>query len=136
VQEFMLKNLYDGIAVCDSNGEAEIVLPDWFESLNSDVRYQLTPIGAPAPGLHISEELTGNRFKVAGGTEGLKVSWQVSGIRRDAWAMANPLRTEEDKTDADRGRYLHPEAHGQPAENSVMSDLRAAIRQHLPRDDA
>jgi len=136
VESAEMKNLYDGIAACDSNGETEIVLPDWFESLNADVRYQLTPVGAPAPGLHISEELSGNRFKVAGGTPGLKVSWQVSGVRRDAWATANPLRTEEDKTGADRGRYLHPEAHGQPAENSVMPDLRAAIQQHLSRDQA
>lgn len=134
VESDEMKNLYDGIAVCDSNGEAEIFLPDWFESLNTDMRYQLTPIGAPAPSLHISEELRGNQFKLAGGTAGLKVSWQVSGVRRDAWAMANPIRTEEEKTGADRGRYLHPEAHGQPGENSIMPDLRAAIRQHLSRD--
>lgn len=136
VESAEMKNLYDGIAVCDSNGEADILLPDWFDSLNTEVRYQLTPIGAPAPSLHISEELEANRFKVAGGNPGLKVSWQISGVRRDAWATANPVRTEEDKADADRGRYLHPEAHGQPSENSVRPDLLAAIRQHLSRDEA
>ena len=62
------------------------------------------------------------------------MSWQVSGVRRDAWATANPVRTEEEKTEADRGHYLHPEAHGQPIENGIMPDLRATIRQHLSRD--
>jgi hypothetical protein len=133
VESSEMKNLYDGIAVCDGNGEAAVALPEWFESLNSDVRYQLTPVGAPAPDLHISEELQNNQFKIAGGSLGLKVSWQVSGVRRDAWAMANPILVEEDKAEEDRGRYLHPEAHGQPGENSVRPDLHAAIQRHLSR---
>jgi len=28
----------------------------------------------------------------------MEVSWQVTGIRADAWALANPLRIEEEKT--------------------------------------
>ena len=93
----------------------------------------LTPVGAPAPDLHVSEELQNNQFKLAGGSIGLKVSWQVSGVRRDAWAMANPILAEDDKIEEDRGRYLHPEAHGQPRENSVRSALRTTIQQQLSR---
>jgi hypothetical protein len=40
-----MKNIYDGVAVVDTNGEAEVELPDWFDALNNDFRYQLTPIG-------------------------------------------------------------------------------------------
>jgi hypothetical protein len=69
-----MKNIYDGIVVCDSNGEATISLLEWFEALNDNVRYQLTPVGAPAPDLHISEELQNHQFKLAGGSAGLKVS--------------------------------------------------------------
>ena len=29
-------------------------LPGWFEALNRDYRHQLTPIGGPAPNLHIA----------------------------------------------------------------------------------
>jgi hypothetical protein len=61
-----------------------VVLPEWFEALNSDFRYQLTAIGAAGPNLHIAQEVSGNRFKVAGGKPGMKVSWQVTGTRRDA----------------------------------------------------
>lgn len=133
VESSEMKNLYDGVAVCDGDGEATVSLPEWFGSLNTDVRYQLTPVGSSAPDLHISEELQNNQFKLAGGSMGLKVSWQVTGVRRDAWATANPIPTEEDKAEEDHGRYLHPEAYGQPRENSVGPALHATIQQHMPR---
>ena len=134
VESSEMKNLYDGIAVCDDRGEATVSLPEWFGSLNADVRYQLTAVGASAPDLYISEELQNNQFKLAGGSSGLKVSWQVTGVRRDAWAAANPIPVEEDKSKEDRGRYLHPEVHGEPHENSVRHALHATIQQYLSRD--
>ena len=47
-------------------------------------------LGAPGPNLHVSKEISGNRFEIAGGSAGQRVSWQVTGIRRDAWARKNP----------------------------------------------
>ena len=41
-----------------------------------------------------------------------RVSWQVTGIRKDAYANANRIPVEEDKSAAERGRYLHPSAFG------------------------
>ena len=38
--------------------------------------------------------------------------WQVTGIRRDAYAMSNRIQVEVPKSDDDRGRYLHPELFG------------------------
>jgi hypothetical protein len=49
----------------------------------------------------------------------MKVSWQVTGIRQDPWAKANPIKIEQDKSDEERGYYLHPEPHGHPAERSI-----------------
>jgi hypothetical protein len=115
-----MMNIYNGTVVLDSDGEAWINLPDWFEALNRDFRYQLTAIGVPGPNLYVAEEVSGNRFKIAGGQAGGKVSWQVTGIRHDAYADANRLVVEEDKPEADRGYYLHPEVHGQPPEKSVF----------------
>ncbi|MBI3949883.1 MAG: hypothetical protein HY314_05455 [Acidobacteria bacterium] len=115
-----MKNLYDGIAVLDVNGEAVVTLPGWFEALNKDFRYQLTAIGAPGPNLYVAEEIKDNRFKIAGGIPGMKVSWQVTGNRQDAWAKAHPVVVEEDKSDAERGHYLSPELFGQPKENSIL----------------
>jgi hypothetical protein len=102
------KNVYDGTAVLDEQGAATVVLPPWFERLNRDARYQLTAIGAPAPELHIAEEIANNQFRIAGGRAGLKVCWQVTGIRQDAWAQAFPLVVEEVKSADACGAYLHP----------------------------
>jgi hypothetical protein len=109
-----MKNVYDGVVVLDEEGEEWVALPDWFEALNGSFRYQLTPIGAPAPGLYIAREIEDNRFLIAGGTPGLKVSWQVTGIRRDAFALAHPIPVEEDKPPEEQGTYKNPTEHGQP----------------------
>jgi hypothetical protein len=50
--------------------------PDYFEALNRDPSYHLTAIGAPMPNLHVAVEIQGNRFKIAGGVPGKKVSWK------------------------------------------------------------
>ena len=44
-----MKNVYDGVVTLDSTGHIEVELPAWFEAVNRDFRYQLTPIGTPAP---------------------------------------------------------------------------------------
>jgi hypothetical protein len=115
-----MKNVYDGGIVVDANGEANVELPAWFEALNNDFRYQLTPMGAPGPNLYIAEEIINNRFKIAGGTPGMKVSWQVTGVRHDAWANANRIASEEAKPTEERGYYLHPELYGAPENRRVM----------------
>jgi hypothetical protein len=116
-----MKNIYDGVAVLDQNGEGEVVLPNWFEALNKDFRYQLTAIGAPGPNLYIAQELAHNRFRIAGGTGAMKVSWQVTGVRHDAYANAHRTPIEEDKPLELQGSYLHPAEHGQPSEKSEQS---------------
>ena len=65
-------------------------------------------VGAPGPNLYIASEISGNKFAIAGGKPGAKVSWQVTGIRHDAYAEAHRVQVEEDKG-KERGTYLHPE---------------------------
>lgn len=107
-----MKNIYDGVVTLDANGKATVQLPDWFEALNEDFRYQLTCIGGYAP-VYIAEEVKNNQFKIAGGSTGLKVSWQVTGIRHDPYAEANRIVVEEPKAPEDQGRYLFPAGYGQ-----------------------
>lgn len=107
-----MMNVYNGNAVLDHEGSVWVTLPDYFEALNRDFRYQLTAIGGPGPNLHIAREVAGNQFQIAGGAPGLKVSWQVTGIRQDAFAEANRILVEEMKPAGEKGTYLHPEAHG------------------------
>jgi hypothetical protein len=113
-------NVYDGVAYLDEDGSAWVDLPEWFEALNGDFRYQLTAVGGSAPELHVAEEITDNRFRIAGGQGGMKVCWQVTGTRKDAWAAANPFEVEQEKPQEERGRYLQPELYGAPQEQRVM----------------
>jgi hypothetical protein len=106
-----MMNVYNGNVLLDEKGEAVVELAEWFEALNGDFHYQLTCIGGFAP-VYIAEKISGNRFKIAGGKADMEVSWQVTGIRRDAYAKANRIAVEEDKPGEARGRYLHPELYG------------------------
>ena len=125
------KNLYDGIVSLDAKGAADVRLPRWFEALNSAFRYQLTAIGRAAPGLHVAAELSGGRFRIAGGNPRQRVCWQVTGVRADAWAKAHPMVVEREKPKEERGTYLHPEAHGKPARRGLrwlrMGDLEQGV---------
>jgi hypothetical protein len=113
-----MMNVYNGNVTLGADGQAWVDLPDYFDALNRDFRYQLTCIGGFAP-VYIAEKIDGNRFQIAGGTPGLEISWQVTGIRRDAWAEANRIQVEVDKDEAERGSYLAPEAFGLDATRSV-----------------
>ena len=94
-----MKTIYDGVAVLGETGEAVITLPDWFEALNKDFRYQLTCIGGYAQ-VYISKEVSDHTFSIAGGKPGLKVSWQITGIRHDTWAEANRTPVEVMKSES------------------------------------
>ncbi len=118
VESDEMKNVYDGIAVCDAKGQAWVQLPNWFEALNGRFRYQLTCVGAYAP-VFVSQKLRQGRFQIGGGTPGLEVSWQLTGVRRDPFAQENPLQVEQPKTGSARGKYLHPELYGMPDSMSV-----------------
>jgi hypothetical protein len=113
-----MKNIYDGVATLDANGEALIQMPNWFGTLNRDFRYQLTCIGGFAP-VYIAEELANNQFKIGGGHAGMRISWQITGIRQDAWANAHRIPVEEDKDARLKGYYIHPELYGAPPEKQI-----------------
>jgi hypothetical protein len=131
-----MKNIYDGVAVLDAGGSATIELPDWVQAVNGDFRYQLTAIGAPGPNLHIAREIANNRFEIAGGQPGMKVSWQVTGVRHDAYAKAHPLVVSVQKSPNERGYYIHPELYGAPAEKSLAAAHRTQVMQHAKQTEA
>jgi hypothetical protein len=122
-----MMNIYNGNAVLDARGEAWVEMPEWFEALNRDFRYQLTSIGAPGPNLYVAEEISGNQFKIAGGESGMKVSWQVTGVRQDRYAQEHRIQVEVQKTATEAGKYMHPELFGAPETMAVDYDERRAI---------
>jgi hypothetical protein len=118
VESSEMKNVYDGIAILDAKGRALVTLPSWFESLNRDFRYQLTSIGHFSP-LYVSQEIKNHRFEIAGGKPGQRVSWQVSGVRQDAWALHHPVKVEEVKRGEEQGRFLHPTDLNKPESSGI-----------------
>jgi len=131
IESSEMVNLYSGNVVLGSNGTATVQLPAWFEAVNGDFRYQLTAIGRSSPGLYVAQEISGNRFQIAGGAPGTKVSWQVTGVRHDAYAKANPLVVERDKIALERGHYIHPELYGAPEEAGVEWARHPAWTEHV-----
>jgi hypothetical protein len=107
-----MMNIYNGTVTLDAQGRAVVTMPNWFSALNRDFQYQLTAIGTPGPKLYIAEKMRGNTFRIAGGKKGQEVSWQVTGVRQDAWANAHRIPTEEAKPIDEHGKYLHPELYG------------------------
>ena len=114
-----MMNVYNGNVILDDSGEAWVELPAWFMALNKDYRYQLTCIGGYAQ-VYIAEEISDNRFRIAGGYGTLKVSWQITGIRNDPYAQKNRIQVEVEKEDEDRGYYLHYDEYGVPYEQSIQ----------------
>ena len=113
-----MMNIYNGNVTTNEDGEARVTLPDYFAALNRDFRYQLTVIGQFAQAI-VAEEIVDNRFTIKTDKPRVKVSWQVTGIRQDAWANKHRITVEEDKAPAERGYFLHPELFGQPEEKNL-----------------
>jgi hypothetical protein len=121
-----MMNIYNGNVTLDASGEAWVELPEWFEVLNQDFRYQLTPVGAPMPNLYVAQKIQHNRFQIAGGAPGQEVSWQVTGIRHDPYAEAHRIPVEEEKPPEERGTYLHPLEYGKP--ETLVPDYQRDLR--------
>ncbi|ALO14313.1 hypothetical protein L21SP5_00641 [Salinivirga cyanobacteriivorans] len=125
-----MKNIYDGVVVLDASGSAKIELPAYFSAFNKDFRYQLTAIGQPAPSIYIEQEITDNTFIIAGGEPGMKISWQVTGIRNDPYAQKNSLEVEKAKRPENHGKYTNPESYNKSEEYSINYDEKT-----MPKTD-
>ena len=101
-------NVYSGNVTTTANGEAIVTLPDWFEALNKDFRYQLTVVGTFAQAI-VAQKIKHNRFTIKTNAPSIEVSWQVTGVRSDEVMRQHPFKAEQDKPDRERGSYLTPE---------------------------
>jgi hypothetical protein len=118
VESSEMMNIYTGNVITDSQGLVTVQLPDWFEALNTDFRYQLTVIGQFAQAI-VSSEISHHQFAIRTDKPNVKVSWQVTGVRQDAYAKAKPLVVEQAKDARERGHYIHPELYGAPEQQSI-----------------
>jgi hypothetical protein len=111
-------NVYSGNVTTDGNGEATVTLPEWFESINKDFRYQLTVVGTFAQAI-VGNKIKDNHFTIKTNAANIEVSWQVTGVRSDAAILKHPFKLEENKPQAERGSYLTPDAYNQPEERGI-----------------
>lgn len=120
-----MKNIYDGEVTTDSRGYATVTMPKWFQSLNRDFRYQLTVVdegeGAWVQARVVRRMREGS-FTLQTSAPNVTVSWQITGIRQDAFANAHRIPVEEDKLGEERGYYLHPTENG--ASKAMGIDFR------------
>jgi len=113
-----MMNIYNGNVTTDGQGNAVVSLPEWFEALNRDFRYQLTVVGQFAQAM-VASKVSNHQFIIKTDKPNVEVSWQVTGIRQDAWANAHRIPVEVQKSGRDRGLYLHPELFGASADKSL-----------------
>ncbi len=123
-------NVYSGNITTDGSGEAIVQLPEYFESLNKDFRYQLTAIGSFAQAI-VKEKISNNQFVVATNEPDIEVSWQVTGVRKDAFAVANPIAVEKEKASEEKGYYINPEAFGLDITKSIEYATNKEFRKEL-----
>jgi hypothetical protein len=127
-------NVYSGNVITDDAGHATVTLPNYFEVLNRDFRYQLTVIGELAVAA-IAQEITDNQFTVRTDRPNVKVSWQVTGVRQDAYAEMYRSPVEADKPPDQRGTYLYPEVFGQATERGAHFARMQALTEHEDQVD-
>jgi hypothetical protein len=128
-----MMNVYNGNVRTNAHGFATVKLPAYFQALNRDFRYQLTIIGTRGWNARVVKKITHNRFTIQTDKPRVKVSWQVTGIRHDAWANAHRIRVETNKTAADRGKYLTPGAFGKPLSKAIRPTPRARELAQTPQ---
>lgn len=125
-----MMNIYNGNVETDAEGMAVVTMPDWFESLNREFRYQLTVLGSWARAM-VAEEISGNQFVIRTDEPFTRVSWQVTGVRQDRWAEANRIPVEQEKPKHEQGKYLHPKAWGVNDSKSLNAPGKKALGDRL-----
>ncbi len=113
-----MMNVYNGNITTDANGEATVELPDYFNALNKDYRYQLTVMGTFAQAI-IAQKVVNNKFVIKTNQPNVEVSWQVTGIRNDAYAQAHRVVPEVEKESFNKGKYLAPVELGKSADLKI-----------------
>jgi len=122
-----MMNIYNGNVRTDGDGYAVVQLPDYFDALNRDFRYQLTVIGQFAQAI-VEKEIHDGRFVIRTNLGMVKVSWQVTGIRHDPWANAHRTIVEQAKPEEEQGTYLDPEDYGQPRSKGLAARIEQLRR--------
>lgn len=113
-----MMNVYSGNIKTDAQGIAVVQLPEYFESLNKDFRYQFTCINQFAQAI-VAEKVYNNQFTIRTDKPNVEVSWMVTGVRQDPLANKYRIKDVVDKPQGEKGTYLTPELYGKTMEQAT-----------------
>jgi hypothetical protein len=118
------QNFYSGNVTTDSSGYAWVQLPDYFDEINKNFKYQLTVVDdGDSNGFvmaKVSQAIRGNRFQLRTSAPHMTVSWRIEADRNDRYMRNRPSTDEEPKVGYEKGTYQHPEFYGQPKTRGVI----------------
>jgi hypothetical protein len=129
VESDALTVVYTGNVRTGRDGRATVHLPAYAAAVAGDWRYQLTPIGRFGQAI-VEREVRDGSFVIRTEHAGTKVSWSVTGLRRDRYARKHPFQAEQVKSGSERGHYLHPDLYGKARSASVIRSVQAAPAHH------
>jgi hypothetical protein len=115
-----MMNVYNGNAKTDAKGMVTVTLPSYFEAENIDFKYQLTVMDENSFAMaRIAKKVSNNQFVIMTSLPNIEVSWQVTGIRNDAYAQKHRIVPEVMKTKEEAGKYLNPDLFGHPKSKAI-----------------
>jgi len=118
------QNFYVGNVVTDDKGYAWVDLPEYFEDINTNVKYQLTVVsgGRDFVQAMVSREVEGNRFQVRTSAPRTKVSWRVDADRNDLYARRHRPTDVLQKGPREVGTYANPDVYGFGPDRGIFKD--------------
>lgn len=122
----MPQNFYVGNVVTDSKGYAWVQLPEYFQEINANFKYQLTVVDDDDSNAFVmakvSKKIRGNRFQIRTNAPHIEVSWEVKADRNDLFVRRKHPKDVVEKVGVERGRYQHPELYGLGPEHGMDYD--------------
>lgn len=120
------QNFYSGNITTDAKGNAWVQLPEYFDEINTDCKYQLTVVDDNASTnfvqVKIGKKIVGNRFLIMSSAPNTEVSWRVEANRNDLYVRAIKPKDAIEKEGVERGTYQHPELYGMPSSRGMFYD--------------
>jgi hypothetical protein len=115
-----MMNVYNGNVRTDAKGFATVKLPDYFQALNREFRYQLTVVGRSFARAIVWDKISGNHFTIRTDEPRVEVSWQVTGVRHDKYANQHRIRVIAQKgSNAAAATANAMRASGPPSPNAM-----------------
>ncbi|MEQ1932623.1 MAG: hypothetical protein ABL962_01905 [Fimbriimonadaceae bacterium] len=133
------QNFYVGNVVTDANGYAWVELPDYFDEINKNFKYQLTVVDGPNSSendfvmVKVRQEIKDGRFQIRTSAPNTKVSWRVDADRNDLYVRNRPPKDVEDKVGHEKGKYQHPEFYGLGPERGMNYQAERAKKPIKPK---